>query len=193
MRPEIGEREPEDAPPQPLGCPNCGCEEPVEPVPDAVRHGAPIDPATPQVRGIRGLVVSWAATGLLVEDISRPLTKHLPALVVVSLFALASASSTRDFVRRRRRVRSGRAAALAVWNEGWFCAHCGLVYFQPGYEPRSLALHEAVRPARFRREVYLAGGYEDLDIEGKPRLTAPRGRAARRSWPSPSPRRARRR
>ncbi|MBR7832136.1 hypothetical protein KDL01_02630 [Actinospica durhamensis] len=186
--------EPEDAPPQVVGCPKCRRADVVAPVPAAVRRGAPIDPAQPSVRGVRGLVVCWAVTVLMgADDVSWPLTAHLPALAVVSLFALGSSSSTRDLVRRRRRVRSGRAAAVAVWNEGWFCARCGVVYFQPGYEPRNLALHEAVRPERFRREVYLAGGYEDMDVEGKPLISAPRGPAARRWWPSPSARRARRR
>jgi ribosomal protein L37AE/L43A len=52
-------------------------------------------------------------------------------------------------------------------NDGWYCGRCGLVYFQPGYEPKGVALRQALSPAQFQHEVYRAGGYQDLAGENE--------------------------
>lgn len=65
------------------------------------------------------------------------------------------------FVRRVRRnslVRRGEPAALAVWNQAWYCDRCGGAFFPagtPGPVPTGQLLHLGA----FRKVVWSAGGY----------------------------------
>jgi hypothetical protein len=46
-----------------------------------------------------------------------------------------------------------------VWRRGWYCARCGVVYFQPGEQPSGTAEGQTLHPEQFRRLVWSAGGY----------------------------------
>jgi hypothetical protein len=65
------------------------------------------------------------------------------------------------FIRRVRRnslVLRGQHAALAVWNQAWYCDRCGGAFFPagtPGPVPTGRLLHLGV----FRYVVWSAGGY----------------------------------
>lgn len=61
-----------------------------------------------------------------------------------------------------RRVRRGLPAALAVWNEAYYCAHCDGVFFPPTAAALGAPVGELLSLYQFRRVVWDAGGYADL-------------------------------
>lgn len=170
--------EPRDAPPQVVGCPRCLDHGEVMPVPAAAGYGLNLPAAAPRVRfGRRPLGALWfgglaaMVAGYMIAAAAGTTRVSLPAaLITFGVTGGLSAYFTRDVVRvlrLRRRIRAGQPAALELWMRGWFCRRCGMVYFQPGYEPRSLGLHQALSLSEFRVEVYRAGGYEDVLIRKK--------------------------
>jgi ribosomal protein S27AE len=202
---DISELEPQDAAPRPTGCPHCGDFNAVQRVPMAAEAGRSHVPtaAPPVPLGRRPLMaVLCAAVAALAGD-GVLASWHGPSPVpVLNLYVVLGGAGVLAVVntlgvigvfKRRKRIRRGLPAALAVWNEGWYCARCGLTYFQPGYEPRGIALHQTFSPAQFQREVYRAGGYEDL-VKTAPRfLSAPQAPAVRLPRQPPPAPRARRR
>lgn len=184
--------EPEDAPPRLAGCPHCRRLDAVQRVPMAAEHREDVrklaatpgsgrverrarrlEGPVPRVRyGWKPLVVAvgtpWTvAMGLGMLNGNVP-AKALVELIVAGGLTWVNALGVIGMFKRRKRVRGGAAAALAVWNEGWFCNRCGVAYFQPGYEPAGVGLHQSLTLSEFRREVYRAGGYGDLAEEAEP-------------------------
>lgn len=168
--------EPEDAPPAIKGCPRCLSIGMVRTVSEAVRGGARLPAVAPDVRlagrrkwalvsGVLALIPGWALADTVFGGGHAPV---VPAFTVFFGFAATSVLNslgTIGILKRRKRIRAGRDAALAVWSEGWFCGRCGALYFQPGYEPKGVGLHQPLSPAQFQREVFRVGGYEDLASE----------------------------
>lgn len=170
---EVTEFEPQDAPPQLVGCPDCGWADEVQRVPMAAAAGTWFESAgPPQDLGRRpiwvlagsvlalscadAVVNAWHAGSLSASSVA------MLGFVLCGAIAVVNGLGVVGILKRRKRIQAGKPAALAVWNEGWFCRRCGVVYFQPGYEPKGVGLHQALSPAQFRHEVYRAGGYEDL-------------------------------
>lgn len=62
-------------------------------------------------------------------------------------------------VARLRLVNAGRPAATAVWQLGWYCHRCAIVYFQSGEAPPGVAPGQPLWPAQFQHIVWTIGGY----------------------------------
>lgn len=78
------------------------------------------------------------------------------AAVVVSLLLIFRGPAA---VTRLRLVKTGRPAAAAIWNLGWYCCRCAIVYFQAGEAPPGIAPRQPLTPAQFQHIVWTAGGY----------------------------------
>jgi ribosomal protein S27AE len=172
----IGALEPRDAPPELTGCPYCQRADEVRRVPMAVEAGAGLAPAAPPVRfgKLPLAMLVWSALAVAAAETAvrgpvgtRGVRLDFLGVGVTGALAVVNALGVVGIFRRRRRIRAGKPAALAVWNDGWYCGRCGLVYFQPGYEPKGVALRQALSPAQFQHEVYRAGGYQDLAGENE--------------------------
>ncbi|WP_034268785.1 hypothetical protein [Actinospica robiniae] len=163
---DVSELEPQDAPPQPTGCPVCGRGENVQKVSGAVANGWRLPAATPQLRYEWSPVLVVVGCGGIVQfGLSILNGSDGPAFVGFGIMGWVLGLGLRKSVsvfKRRRRVRPGRTAALAVWNGAWLCARCGIVYFQPGYEPAGVGLSRPLTYLEFQAEVYGVGGYRDL-------------------------------
>jgi hypothetical protein len=62
---------------------------------------------------------------------------------------------------RQRLVNAGRptATAAAIWDLGWYCCRCAIVYFQAEEAPPGIAPGQPLTPAQFRDIVWTAGRY----------------------------------
>lgn len=106
--------------------------------------------------GVAGMAAIWAGT--VTGGGART-----PALVGgIICFAYALAMYGWAAARRARltRVERGIPAALELWRSAWYCERCDGVFFDPGTEGRLLSAGE------FRRLVWSAGGYGDLQAAG---------------------------
>ena len=68
------------------------------------------------------------------------------------------------FVRRVRRnslVLRGQPAAIAVWNQGWYCDRCGGAFFPAGMTA-SVPTGQLLHLGAFRHVVWSAGGYAHI-------------------------------
>ena len=61
-------------------------------------------------------------------------------------------------VRRNSRVLRGQPAAIAVWNQGWYCDRCGGAFFPVG-TPAPVPTGQLLHLGAFRHVVWSAGGY----------------------------------
>lgn len=169
---EVSRLEPQDAPPQPEGCPRCLATGMVVRIPETASRGwllpAPW-PDTPWGRRRTITLIMGGGTVLagkvMIQSWSGSGGSALVTWMPFAAFGLGTAAGALGLIgirRRHKRVRAGWSAALAVWNEGWFCGRCGVVYFQPGYEPAGVGLCQPLSLEQFQTVVYRAGGYEDL-------------------------------
>lgn len=168
---EMTELEPQDAPPEFVGCPVCGRSGRVQRVSAAVAEGwrlpAPVPPTSYEWSPLLALLgiggIGWTGLSMLngsgVTDVTE--------LVVAAWLAISGSRKSLRVFRRRKRIGAGKTAALESWNEAWLCAHCGIVYFQPGYEPAGVPLNRPLSYEQFKAEVYGVGGYRDLADGGK--------------------------
>jgi hypothetical protein len=62
-------------------------------------------------------------------------------------------------VARLRLVKAGRPAAMTIWQLGWYCCRCAIVYFQTGEAPPGVAPGQPLTPAQFQHIVWAIGGY----------------------------------
>lgn len=162
----IVEPEPQDAPPEPVGCPVCRRADGVRRVPAAVGDGWRLPAAAPAAKYGRPLLLAVVgAIGVcmgVTSWLQGTSSVDVVRFVFVCVLMVSGVRKTVAVSRRRKRIRLGEPAASAVWNEGWLCARCEVIYFQPGYEPRGVGLNRPLRYEEFQLEVYRAGGYEDL-------------------------------
>jgi len=78
---------------------------------------------------------------------------------VTGLVCLLSLLQIPAAVARRQLVKAGRPAATAVWQLGWYCCRCAIVYFQIGEAPPGVAPGQPLTPAQFQHIVWTVGGY----------------------------------
>ena len=163
---ETDELEPQDAPPEFVGCPTCGRNDEVQRVPAAVANGWRLPAATPQTSyEWSPLLVLLGVGGVVQFGLSALRGSDGPAFGELGVMGWVLVMGLRKSVavfKRRRRIRAGRSAALASWNEAWLCARCEILYFQPGYEPAGVGLSRPLSYLEFQAAVYGAGGYREL-------------------------------
>ncbi|WP_034268788.1 hypothetical protein [Actinospica robiniae] len=175
-----GGLEPQDAPPQMVGCPHCRRADEVQRVPMAAANGTWFEAAGPPqdlgrrpTRVVVGSILAVSCADAVFNawhgGSLGASTAAMFGFVLSAGTAVVNGLGVVGILKRRKRIQVGKPAALAVWNEGWFCRRCGVVYFQPGYEPNGVGLHQALSLAQFQHQVYRAGGYEDLAGESIPR------------------------
>jgi len=167
----ISELEPQDAPPELVGCPICRRADKAQPVSAAVGKGWRLPTVAPAAKYEWAPLLALLGAGGLVHTAPELLhetdTPTVFQFVVCGWLMLLTARKTVAVFKRRKRIRLGESDAGAVWNEGWLCARCEVIYFQPGYEPRGVGLHQPLQYEEFQLEVYRAGGYEDLADKGE--------------------------
>jgi hypothetical protein len=78
------------------------------------------------------------------------------AAALVSLLLIFRIPSA---IARVRLVNRGRPAASAIWNLGWSCCRCAILYFQAREAPPGIAPGQPLTPAQFQHIVWTACGY----------------------------------